>query len=65
MDHEKSPVMGCRSLFEEPGIQHSNSGQQITCDMFINGYFMLLSHLTGAFLRVTTSTPKMALSGWS
>ena len=46
MDQEKTSVMGYRTLFEGSGIHHSNSGHQITHDMFINGYFMLLFDLT-------------------
>jgi len=34
--------MGYRTLFEASGINHSNSGMQITHDMHINGYYMLL-----------------------
>ena len=46
MDHEKKSVMGYRKLFEVSGIHQSNSGHQITHDMFIRGYFMLLFDLT-------------------
>ena len=46
MDHEKASVMGYRTLFEASGIHHSNAGLQITHDMYINGYFMLLFDLT-------------------
>jgi len=46
MDHEKTSVMGYRTLFEASGIQHLNTGLQITPDMHINGYFMLLFDLT-------------------
>ena len=45
MDHEKTSVMGYRTLFEGPGIHHSNTGLQITHDMYLNGYFMLLFDL--------------------
>jgi len=38
--------MGYRTLFEGSGIHHSNSGLQITHDMYINDYFMLLFDLT-------------------
>jgi hypothetical protein len=44
--HEKTTVMGYKSLFQGSGIHHSNSGLQITHDMYINGYFMLLYDLT-------------------
>jgi len=46
MHREKTSVMGYRTLFEGSGIHHSNAGHQITHDMFVNGYFMLLFHLT-------------------
>jgi len=46
MDHEKTLVIGYRTLFEGSGIHHSNSGLQITHDMYINSYFMLLFDLT-------------------
>jgi len=35
-----------RTFVEASGIHHSNSGLHITHDMYINGYFMLLFHLT-------------------
>ena len=44
--HEKKTVMAYRTLFEGSGIHNSNSGLQITPDMYINGYFMLLYDLT-------------------
>jgi len=44
--HEKKTVMAYRTLFEGSGIHHSNSGLQITPDMYKNGYFMLLYDLT-------------------
>jgi len=46
MDHEKTSVMGYRMLFEVSGIHHPNSGHQITHEIYINGYFMLLFNLT-------------------
>jgi len=46
MDHEKTSVMGYRKLFEGSGIHHSNAGHQITHDMFVKVYFMLLFGLT-------------------
>ena len=42
MDHEKTTVMGYRTLFDASGIHHSNVGLEITHDMYINGYLMLL-----------------------
>jgi len=44
--HEKTSVMAYNTLFEGSGIHHSNSGLQITHDMYIKGYFMLLFDLT-------------------
>jgi hypothetical protein len=46
MNHEKKTVMAYRRLFEGSGIHHSISGLQITPDMYINSYFMLLYDLT-------------------
>ena len=46
MSHEKTSVMGYRTLFEGSGIHHSNSGLQITPAMYINGFFMLVFDLT-------------------
>ena len=46
MDHEKTSVMGYRTLFEGSGIHHSNAGLQITHDMYIAGYFILLFDIT-------------------
>jgi hypothetical protein len=39
-------VMGYRTLFEASGIHHSNSGLQITHEMYIKSFFMLLFDLT-------------------
>jgi len=38
--------MGYRTLFEASGIHNSNSGLQITRDMYINGFFTLLFNFT-------------------
>jgi hypothetical protein len=46
MGHEKTSVRGYATLFEGSGIHHSNSGLQITHDMYINGLFMILHDLT-------------------
>jgi len=46
LGHEKTSVMEYNTLFEGSGIHHSNSGLQITHDMYTNGYFMLLFNLT-------------------
>jgi hypothetical protein len=46
MVHERTSVLGYRTLFEASGINHSNAGLQITHDMYIAGYFMLLLDLT-------------------
>ena len=42
IDHEKPSVMGYTTLFEGSGIHHSNACRQITHDMYIAGYSMLL-----------------------
>ena len=44
--HEKMTTLAYHTLFNGSGIHHGNSGIQITHDMFINGYFMLLFDLT-------------------
>jgi hypothetical protein len=52
MGHEKTSVMGYRTLFEASVIHHSNTGLQITHEMYIAGYFVLLFDLApdrGAF----------------
>ena len=46
MDHEKTCVMGYRTLLEGSGIHHSNAGHQITHYVFVNSYFMLLYVVT-------------------
>jgi len=46
MDQEKTSVKGYATLFEGIGIHHSNSGHQITHDMYINGFFMIVYDLT-------------------
>jgi hypothetical protein len=43
---EKTTVMGYRTLFEASGIRHSRMGLQITHDIYIAGYIMLLFDLT-------------------
>jgi hypothetical protein len=46
MGHEKTSIMGYRTLFTGSGIHHSNSGLLITHDMYVNGYLMLIFDLT-------------------
>jgi len=46
MGHEKTSVKGYATLFEGIGIHHSNSGLQITHDMYINGFFIIVYDLT-------------------
>jgi len=46
MGHEKTSVKVYATLFEGSGIHHSNSGLQITHDMYINGFFIILYNLT-------------------
>jgi len=43
--HEKTTVMGYKSIFEGADIHHSNGGLQIIHDVYISGYFMLLFDL--------------------
>jgi len=45
MGHEKTSVRGYATLFEGTDIHHSKSGLQITQDMYINGFFMILYDL--------------------
>ena len=56
MDHEKTSVMGYRTLFEGYGFHHSNTGLQITHDMYTNVYFMLLFDLTADLAASETHT---------
>ena len=59
MDHKKT-CHGYTTLFEESGIHHSNTGLQITNDIVITGFFMLVFDLTpdhGAS-EVHTSLPE-------
>jgi hypothetical protein len=44
--HEMTTFMAYRIFFEATGIRHSNMGLQITHDMYVDGYFMLLFDLT-------------------
>ena len=46
MGHEKTSVKGYATLFEGIGIHHTNSGLQITHDMYMNGFFMIVYDLT-------------------
>jgi len=45
MGHEKTSVKGYATLFEGTGIHHSNLGLQITHDIYINGFFMIVNDL--------------------
>ena len=44
--HEKTGVMAYKTLFDGSVIHHSSSGLQVTHDMFISGYIMLLFDVT-------------------
>ena len=57
--------MGYRTLFEVSGIHHSNTGLQITHDMYINGFFMipLLWHRIMRRLRLIHHSLRMEISG--
>jgi len=46
MDHENKTVIVYRTLFEASGIPNSNSGLQITNNMYPHFYFMLFFILT-------------------
>jgi hypothetical protein len=46
MDHEKTSVMGYKTLFEGSGIHHSDTRLQVTHDPYIKGLFMLVFDLT-------------------
>jgi len=46
MGHEKTSVLAYNTLFEGSGTLHSNAGLQLTHNLFIAGYFMLLFDLT-------------------
>ena len=46
MGHEEKSIKGYATLFEGIGIHHSNSGLQISHDMYINGLFMIVYDLT-------------------
>ena len=64
MDHEKTSVMGYRTLFDRSGKHHSNSEIQVT-HMYINCYFMLLFHLMPHRVprKATRQSPRMAIPG--
>jgi len=46
MDHEKTSVMGYLTLFESSVTHHSNTGLQITHDMYIFKYLTLFFDTT-------------------
>jgi hypothetical protein len=61
MNHEKTSVMGYRTLIEASGIHHSNSGLQITHEMYIKGFYDLSpDRSASSFIR---PTPRSVLSG--
>ena len=41
MGHEKTSIVGYKTLFKLSDIHHSSSGLQITSDLYIKGFFML------------------------
>jgi len=65
MSHEKTLVRGYGTLLEGIGIHHSNWGLQITHDMYINGFFMIVYDLTPdlAASEGDASHPETAISG--
>ena len=46
VSREKTSVKCYATLFEGTGIHHSNSGLQITHNMYINGFFVIVYDLT-------------------
>jgi len=46
MSREKRSVKGYATLFEGTGLHHSKSGLQITHNMYINGFFVIVYDLT-------------------
>ena len=46
MNKDKTSSIAYNTLFDAIGINHSDNGLQITHDMFLSGYFMLLFDLT-------------------
>ena len=46
MSREKTSVKGYATLFEGTEIHPSNSGLQITHNMYINGFFVIVYDLT-------------------
>jgi hypothetical protein len=44
--HAKTKVTAYRTIFKGCDIHHSNTGHQITHNMYINEYFMLLVDVT-------------------
>jgi hypothetical protein len=46
MYHEKTSVMGYKTLFEGSGIHHSDTGLQVTHDLYIKGFLMLVFEMT-------------------
>ena len=46
IDHEKTSVIGYRTVFEVSSIHQSKSGLQVTHPMYIIGYFIVIFDLT-------------------
>jgi hypothetical protein len=65
MSREKTSVRGYSTLFEGTVIHHSNSGLQITHNMYINGFFVIVYDLSQIWKRqkVTCHTLQAAISG--
>ena len=63
-DNEKTSVMGYRTPFEASGQHHSNSGLQITHDIYRRLFHVtLISYPTGSRRRVIHPTLRIAISG--
>jgi hypothetical protein len=65
MSRKKSSVLAYNTLYEVSGIHHSNAGLQITHDIFIQVYFILLFDLTpnGAASEGHVSNPGNGVVG--
>jgi hypothetical protein len=64
MGHENTSVMWYNNLFEGSGIDDSNTGLQITHDLYIKGFFMLVFDLNPTVQRQKDSprTPITVIS---
>jgi hypothetical protein len=64
--HNKTTLMAHKTLFEESGKHHYNTGLQITPETYINGCFVLLLDLTpDRAASVTLQIPITVILGLS